>query len=569
MKKLFAVILSLGLILAPMPAINTAHAQGGAGGYAKIALGMANGIVGSTILTKCQPTGGWMVSPYIFLAGSLVYVAAEILGGKKKAKDVENNDRENAEFKAGMKEGGDYQKRAVQSQIDNEQSNLDHIKKKRKWMKATKTVYTLAMAAAIFETVCASIPQCKAFTGVTATMTCNDSDTSALVSKGVVMAYQALQAYSAGGMMGAAMVGAMALFKVQLGIATKVVNLAMKGMQTGYTRIAIFAAAMILVGVIDGELAKEEARSQKIIDDLKKVLASFDGADNSLDEGMAASGSGPGTNGLGGNQNDPSKKKYDLKGLGAGTQIAKHCFSSTSAGTDFSEAGCKSPLRLTKPTFVGDMNIPTMVDGTNAAIDMANAISSGDIASADTAAANLASMAGRIDSLKNNLLSKLNNDLKKQGKKPIDINSALKQQVDAFNSEMNKNSAGSGNLNMADLNAGEAAVSSEVTGADDIKASEITTVAAPEAPPIDAGIDLSKIESELGAEGAVDPNADSGKVASLEDSLGAYESNESDISKDQGVSIFKQLSNRYILNYEKIFQRKQINPPLAEPQPTN
>jgi hypothetical protein len=81
-------------------------------------------------------------------------------------------------------------------------------------------------------------------------------------------------------------------------------------------------------------------------------------------------------------------------------------------------------------------------------------------------------------------------------------------------------------------------------------------------------IDLSNIggDEAVGDEAMIDPNAN-GNVASLDESLNDFESTESDISKDPEVSIFKQVSNRYFLNYTKIFQRKEINPPLAEPAP--
>jgi hypothetical protein len=46
----------------------------------------------------------------------------------------------------------------------------------------------------------------------------------------------------------------------------------------------------------------------------------------------------------------------------------------------------------------------------------------------------------------------------------------------------------------------------------------------------------------------------------LEQSLQEFESNESDISPQKQVSIFKQVSNRYILNYNRFFREEEPTP---------
>ena len=68
--------------------------------------------------------------------------------------------------------------------------------------------------------------------------------------------------------------------------------------------------------------------------------------------------------------------------------------------------------------------------------------------------------------------------------------------------------------------------------------------------------------------GGTDPAAvsDSGVAGPTEvaQSLDDFESPEQDISKKSDVSIFKQLSNRYILNYTKIFDRRKEPVPADE-----
>ena len=84
MKKIFSVILSLSFILSPLTYSTKAHAQGG--GYEKMILGMASGVIGGSILLKCK-LGGTQPSVLAYLAGGLTYVAAEILTGKGQGKN--------------------------------------------------------------------------------------------------------------------------------------------------------------------------------------------------------------------------------------------------------------------------------------------------------------------------------------------------------------------------------------------------------------------------------------------------------------------------------------------------
>lgn len=567
MKKLFAVILSLGLILSPMPALAERQNQSqGAAGYAKQIVGIANGIMGAAILTKCK-LGASQLSILAYMAGGLTYVAGEFMGGRAQSKAQKENAERLERVQSTMKEGGDLQKGIIDAQIENERNNLEVVQKRRKWMMATKVMYGIATALAILEIWWSFSPPVgigKPYEGACT----GGTPTHKAIEKGIIMAYSSLQ-MAGGSLKGMAMnmaMGALAKFVLKIEVADTIADKAIGILSSAPGRIAFFAISTGLVMMIDGGLKKEEEEIKLRIADLEKVKAQFEAADNNIAEGESTTGAGNTSGSLGGNENDPSKRTYNVAALNKGIPLAKSCFSNAGGNLDYSESGCKSPLRINRPSFGSELNIPTLANGLNSSIDMANAVASGDIASADTQAANLGSMAGRIDALNKNLMKKLNDQLKKEGKKPIDINAEAKRQMAAYNDAFNKASPGSGTLAMSDFGIGEAAVSENIANAADTAVPEITTAAAPVAPPIDGGIDLSKVESELGD--VVDPNAAAPeKVASLEDSLGQYESNENDISKDPGVSIFKQLSNRYILNYEKIFQRKQIDPPLAEPQP--
>lgn len=565
MKKLFAIILSLGLIMAPVPVVSNAHAAGG-GGYAKMILGLANGIVGTVIITNCKDVPSMTFDHYIYMAGSLVYIAGEILTGKKKGSDIDSNNKAAEECKAKMKEGGDYQRCTLEAQKKDEESTKEFIQKKMTWTKATLAVYSLAAVATGVEIFCDNTYPLKNCAGtVDSMLICNPSNASVAVQYGVVAAF----GFANSGLMGAAMAAGMKAFAGMLKIGTATVDKLMGAMSTGYYRLGFYIAAGVLVGLILSDLSKQKKESEKRIADIQKVIDTLEAADNNLAEGASTTGAGATSGALGGADNPNGPKKYDVKALATGTNLVKNCWSNASGSTNFSEAGCNSPIRLTKPAFPGDMNIPTLVDGSNAAIDMANAISSGDVASADIQAGRLIAMAGKIDKVKDGLIAKINADLVKKGKRPIDGKDILKDQIDSFNAGMNKQNPGSGNLSLADFeNAGGDAAVSATTPAAEVPA----VTAAVSAPAVAPTTETSSMDlSDLGAglEEAAQPTTEPEKVATLEDSLGNFESNEGDISTDPGVSIFKQVSNRYILNYGKIFDRKQINPPLAEPQPSN
>lgn len=576
MKKLFAVILSLGLIMSPVPVVSTAHASGG-GGIAKQILGMANGIVGSSILVKCS-MGGMQPSLIAYMAGSLVYVFAEIKGGMDQKKHQKEQSANLNKTHEEMKEGGDFQAATIDAQINDVEKKLEIVQGRRKWMMATKVIYGIATGLAIFE-VWRALPPPPAGVGlgITDFAACRSNPASdSMMTKAIAMAYSGLVGFSQNGIMGAAMntIGALAVKKMaklllDIEIGTKVADAAINMLSSGMGRIAFFAATTALVMLIDGELKKEEDDLKSQLADLQKVKEQYEQLEsNGLAEGETTSGADPGAGELG-NPNDPLNKKYAIKALPGGIEAASGCFSRSGDGVGFSKAGCKNPLQLKRPTFDFKLTTPSLVAGANTATDLANALSSGDLAKADVAAGSLAGMAGRIDAINKDLMKKMNDDLKKQGKKPIDVKGELNRQLAALNAGLNQANPGSGNFSMADIgNVGEAATSEVGNGADS-NASDINTAgtaAAVGVPAADPFGDLSGI-----GEGGLETDAfgEAGKVASLEDSLGDYESSENDISNKSDVSIFKQLSNRYFLNYTKIFQRKEIAPPLAEPEPSN
>lgn len=564
MKKLFAVILSLGLILAPIPVVGNAYAEDqdekeSKQSYANMILGLANGIVGSVIITNCKDVPSMTIDHYTYMAGSLAYIGGEILVGKKKGSDVGTNQKEIEKCQAEKKHGGDFQRCTLEAQKKDLESSKRFTEQKIKWTKATLTMYSLATAATAAELICGNIPTCRPF--LDASLMCSSTGASKAVQIAVVSAF----GYASGGLLGAAMAGGMKAFGSKLGIVADATDKMTNALSSGYARLAFYLGASILVKTILGNLETSKGNIEKRIAKVQKVIDTLEDADNNIAEGQSTSGSSVKPGELAGGVNGNPTRTYDVVSLAGGTQIAKHCWSGSGSSTNFSESGCSSPIRLNKPSFPGMVNIPTLTDGTGAAIDMANAVSSGDLAGADVQADKLIAMAGRITKLKDDLVGKINDDLVKNGKKPIDGKESLKQQIASINDQLNRQNPGSGNFSIGDdVNAGEAGVSASIPASEVPDASGVAA-----APAIDSGslssVDLSSFEP---GSDTVDPNAaGTEKVATLEDSLNDFESNESDIAQDSGVSIFKQVSNRYFLNYTKIFDKKKIaDPPLA-PQP--
>ena len=586
MKKLFAVILSLSLIIAPVPAV---HAAASGGGYMNQALGIANGVVGATVLTSCK-MGTMQPSILVYMAGGLIFVAAEMAGGKDQTSKIKSSSDKLDQLKATMTEGGDYQKAAIQAQLDDEKSNLAFIQKRRKWMMATKAVYATATALAIVEFILSKYPvnkpdqaACEKATGVLSPM-----------MKGIALAYSTI-ASSGGTLQGAAtsmatqVAASMAAKNIKLigdlKIAEKIAEGTIKILDKSLGRVAYFAAATALVQAIDSGLAKEEKKTKQKISDLEKVRDQLSGIGTTIAEGSSTSGSsteganGGNTTGSGsgsGSLNNTDGRNYAITELPkVDPTLTKNCYSNASGTMEYSEASCKNSYQLTKPKYDMNMNIPTLVSGANTATELAQAIANGDSAKADVAAASLNAMAGKIDSIRDGLLANANDQLKKDGKAGIDTNSVLKSQVDEFNKELNKANPGSGNHTLASLGldalkAGEAEVSATETGANALNGSATDITKAGTENTIDMpSADLSAL-SESNLAGAGNSDIDhmlddkSGKLAALE-SMDKSGANANEIAPDGDVSLFKQVSNRYFLNYSKIFERKKINPPEAAP----
>lgn len=557
MKKLFAIIFSLSLIMAPVGNTGKAHAAGAPGGMLQQLFGIGTGIVGSTILTKCT-MGSMQASVMIFMAGSVVYILGEMMTAKDKKKSLDAQATDLAEFKQGQTgvAGGDVQREILDKQIESEEENLKVIQKRKKFVTATLVVYAAATIMAIIENWWRLPPPAGLAKPDMAACTIG-APMGTIKSMMIATAYGMLtngELSAMGLVSGAGVAMGTKVLAGKLLAGTNAADGVISGpMNSATGRAIIFGVLTGVVGLIVGELGKAEKEAKKRIADLKKVRDSLPKDETGMMAGTSSPTGDPVNNNV-----DPSKLSGGkLKQLGVGAMAKRDCYSSNQK--EYSSSACASPFKMPRVNISGsNLNIPVLTEGMNAGADLADSLASGDAAAADVQAGKLASMAGRMNKVKDELVKRMNDQLVKEGKKPINFDDESKKMMNSFAAELKK---GGFTGNLASMESGEAAVSEAVKEAESNAPTAISAAAPVIDPNSAAGMDLKGLE-EIGAD-ATGADADANKAASLSDSLEDFESNESDISKDTSVSIFKQLSNRYILNYTKIFNRKEAAPETA------
>lgn len=592
--------------------------KGGYDFYAKQILQLATSAIGSSIFTQCL-SGFKVPSIATFMGGSLVHIGGEIASGKATNEKHKQKIKDLKMLEEKMpKGGGEYQKEALLQAKKDEEDTLSFLKKRRNWMIAVTTIYSAAAGLAIGEEisgraaataagvgVCTStcsastvaaagcVPGCKVVssTGIATAVAnhiidtapavgatqcsattmfapaclaelntylgmnyaaCTRTPPTGAISWGTAlsMAYGFAQGQLDGGAI--SQYGSMIIPLVTT-IIPSLGQLVVPMYNFPIPRSITFGAAGVISGAITIGLNRRINVAKDNIAKLDKVIAQFKVQTND------PTGTEEDPN-LPGSDEDPMEKlknkNYDVKEL---PKVAdkKSCIGKNGDSFVHSEQACSNPVKLKTPTFDYKHGISTLNNVGTKAIDMANAIASGDMGKADMLAGEIGAQAAAVKDINDKLQDKYNEQQKAEKKEPKDFDKAIAAQVASLQRELNKAAASQG-MNLADLGKNE--LSEELEAKSDSQqvtvASTDSTIPMPEIP----SMDLSGIGSGSGFE---DPSA-SAATPTLEDSLGDYESNEQDISKQNDVSIFKQLSNRYILNYTKIFDRKKAPAPVAE-----
>lgn len=537
--------------------------------YAKMIMGLANGIIGTQILTACKNAQPSVIA---YMAGSIAYIGNDVYEALERAfKHQEESqdmagalpepgpDATAADIEAYQKQMSDQQLKSQKKMKADAERDLKTFKRKEIIAWAIASVYGIAMALSIIE-AWLSLPP---YAGINKDGSANCSGDMAsgteAITKGVLMAYKLssiLQTVSSAtttikGMADNKKVDVMSLaglgfsapaayknFESLLGKGTKAAEKAKGLLDNQWVRIGVFVGFAALAGVIAKGVSDERKNAQKRVDDLSKVIAEMEGTKPTTEIAPGPAAAAPGV--------DPVKElpQGNIKTL-ANIKKPKNCFSQGAAGVEMSEASCARPIKFKKLEFGQfKLNSSTLTQGANLATDLGNAIASGDMAKFDETATGLAAMAGKIKEMNDELLGKVNEARGSVKEKPIDF----KKEAAAIMSSMEKDFNGGSSLGGADL-ASTSAPTEEEKKADDTK---VVTASAP-APVVPDTLPEVTLDSESALEDT-SSLADSSKG---EQSLADFETTEQDINKKSDVSIFKQLSNRYILNYTKIFDRKR------------
>ncbi len=307
-------------------------------------------------------------------------------------------------------------------------------------------------------------------------------------------------------------------------------------------------------------ITSEISEIQKKIKKIEEALKGFDESANEIAEGSSTNAPPNVATDPTSNEKDKDNPKVDpsaspdsklrqgrVNQLSTVKKSPRKCFSSASGSMEYSESGCKKPLVLNRVELNAELTTPLLTSATNAAIDLGNAIASGDSASADVQAANLASMASKLEALKDNYVAKFNERLKKEGKKPIDGNEEVNKQVAAFESELKAKGILKAN-SLAEL---ESMLTSEVknkTGPDKIQVPKQEVIGV-------KGENKGK-EEKFSVDDTSSLSEDV-EGSGLSSRLEEFEEGNSDISKDSSRSIFDQVSNRYIRSLPRLLKRRE------------
>lgn len=553
MKNLFVMLMSLNLILSPL-AIADSGSQfqtnpnaENQGGFKKIkdqVMTLAVSSVGANIMLTCT-MGSMQPSLWLFMGGSLTHILTEIAAGKS-IKDVhKKNAADLVMLEEKMKEGGDLQKGILLKALSEEEEKLAFVNKRLKWLKIVKTMYTAAAIVAAIE-VAKEIATLGTWSSIAGCIPGNIAPP--LLTRLAIVGAYTYQNAKEGGLLGS-------LLFLFIPVHASIVP-AMY--QHGGLRIATFGAAALFTNGVTNDLNEIKTTLEGNIAKLNGVINKFN-IDTATDNELADASLGPGKIGV----NPGSQTKtYSLKKLPTIVKSEKDCISNSGTGISVSASGCRNPLKLKRPKFDMDLELPALKNFTNQALDMTNALAEGNTDRADILGGQLETQALRMDAIKADVFKQLNDKLKAKGKKPIDFDADVKKRMAEMNAGYDKMVNANANGALASFKGQDAALGDDLKSSESLKEAILDIK---EVEPVTAAVPESGISTSLGEEPSVEVEPQ--KVANLDESLNNYEVSESDISKDAEVSIFKQVSNRYFLNYTKIFQRKEINPPLEEPAP--
>ncbi len=544
MNKLFTLVISFVLLVAPVGfAAENASDQFSSNPEAKAKGSMMNTLMvmstsamGTSIVVGCAGGGVLAGSSVVFAAGSLVYLLGEIAGGKDQNKVLKKRASDLELLKDKMSGGGDVQRAALEQALNEQKDTLKFINKRKMWLMAVNVAFTGAAGLAIAE----SIPPGSLLFAMVCPGVLPASSPWLLAIGG---AYAATVGLTSGEPI-AALLGPV-LF-VAAGIFVP-------GLTAPQTRAIVMSAAAATAFMLTSELGEKAKVVKENIEKLEKALAQFDSESGTEQNSSLAQTESDAL----ANQTDRSGAAGSaslnaLSGNTAALQDSKTCASKTSDGKSISlSSNCSNTLKLASSPTSLNANLPDLTQAAQTSAEMANAFAAGNIAAAEVSAASLNAMAARVNAAKDSALLKLNAKLAETGQPKLDLDGETKKMVASMNSSM----AGAIEKGGAPLMAAVGPMTGLGSTSGLIKADESSKVTAVTSAPID-GPSLRPVTEAILPESGI---ANSGAVKPEKtDSLDNYEVNVEDVAKNSGASIWQQVSNRYLMNYGKFFERKRV-----------
>ena len=579
MKKIFAVLMSLHLILTPVAFAQedkyqtTGSGGDGASQWIDGIMMTGSGVIGSSFI-NCRSSAVNVMptfSHYLFMAGALTLLFAEISAAEDQIKGQQEMEREIAALSRPSEGGvtqGDKDKQLVLIALKRteEANNLEALKTRMEWMTAAEIAYGLAALAAVFETSMyfltktlknsiypATVAAGNALGYNNWSLSCNgDKALREAYIMAIGVAYSVAPSALQGNFSGVLTKGlsTAAFFMLLKQFTGKVGDQMKSAINSAPGRVFVFGAFALLAEQTRKGLKTRKERAEenlalfdKAINEWNKATVVTTEIHTDLAQTDAAVGAGDVKT------NIKTTSSGQIKPLPSTT--SGKCFSSIGS---LSSESCKGPkFNLSKISLPTNMKLPSVLsNGFSNAFGMADAMASGDAAGAKVFAGNLSANASAIKKATKDLIEEHNKELVKNGHKPIDFDNEVQKQLIALKQEMKDNASSLTGLNpnLADSQTSNDDVSDSKTPKVVVATDAPAAIPLVNAPDVSFGSDEKILDENLVRV--------SGANASIDQDLDIFKS-EQDISKSSEVSIFKQVSNRYFLNYSKFFDRKKLD----------
>ncbi len=598
MKKLFALLISFSFVVTPM---NFVHAESSKeyefeDTKSKQLTGIAIAATGVSLLIGCGMASR-LPSTTAYAAGAMAYIAFEMAGAKKQKEDHEQKLKETLALADKKQMGGEVQRETIVRLIEEEEEMKSYSDKRKSQLNIVGLAFKAASALAVLEAMELAawliapikwplIPPFKSPFCTPATATPSEGVALGVASSFGVAAGAGM---AAGGLTGGiAGVGVLALAS---GATTPLLN-------APSARVAAFLFSSVLVTRLAGDMGKRAEVSEKRISKLKEMLAKFDaeanvtttvavdttagatsgaasgatsGSTAGVTSGVTSGGLTGGLTGgglpggsLGGGNGVRGGSPYDLATLSTRKINPRRvCLSQKSAGLEMS-TNCSNPIRLAAPKLSIRGNDSDLNNALNSSVDFANAVASGNSEAANIAGASLSANAAKIDAAAAKAKKRMNDDQLAQGKKKIDFDKDMKDQISSLQSAIDKELAknnqsmaglGAYDLNKLDPNAAASGLNINAVASDGVAIPSSTgdaNTATEQGPAITDGTiaDTSTTSEEK-------KPGDSATDA-LGKNLNEFETSDDDISKNKEGSLWKQVTNRYFMKYDRFFERKKL-----------